>query len=137
MINPGLLAALCLTQSVGMSESGSQIRFFAAAEAAGDGIPQTSILVAEPGEIFTIRLEANATTGYQWALKNIKAQDVCLLLSSEYEPSDSGLAGAGGFQVWTFAALERGDATLEFEYLRPWETGAEPAQKHTACVVVW
>ena len=81
--------------------------------------------------------QANATTGYQWALKNTEAQDVCLLLSSEYEPSDSGLAGAGGFQVWTFAALERGDATLEFEYLRPWETGAEPAQKHTACVVVW
>lgn len=137
MIGPGLLAALCLTQSAGMSELDSRTRFFAAADVAGEDLSKTSIIVAGPGEVFTIRLEANATTGYEWDLTNLAEQDVCLLLSSEYEPSDSGLVGAGGFQVWTFVALKKGDTELEFEYRRAWETGADPAKTHVACVVVW
>ena len=136
MIGPGLVVALCMTQLVSMSNL-AQIRTFPGTENIDADIPQTSIFLVNPGDIFTIRLEANATTGYEWNLTNLASQDICQLVSSEYEPSDSNRIGAGGHQVWTFLALKRGETDLVFEYLRSWEPGIKPVNTHTACVVVW
>jgi len=82
-----------------------------------------------PGDELQVRLAANRTTGYRWQL----ADDPAPILASEaevtYEPLDTagGRLGAGGTDVWRFRAAAAGRTELVFEYWRPWERSATPA----------
>ncbi|MFA5114988.1 MAG: protease inhibitor I42 family protein [Candidatus Omnitrophota bacterium] len=80
------------------------------------------------GERFIIGLGANHTTGYQWQLVFSPDPNILELVSSEYRPVNSGRVGAGGKEVWTFKAVGKGKAGLIFNYVRPWEKDAKPAE---------
>ncbi len=80
----------------------------------------------QPGDQLILNIPANATTGYQWVLKDDFEARFVQLISTEYQAPDSELMGAGGTSVWTFKAQEEGVTTLAFEYIRPWETDVEP-----------
>ena len=80
----------------------------------------------EPGNQLVLYIPANATTGYQWVLKDDFEEKFVQLDSTDYKAPDSELMGAGGTSVWTFSANEEGVTTLAFEYLRPWETDVDP-----------
>lgn len=80
----------------------------------------------QPGDQLILNIPANATTGYQWVLKDDFEAKFVQLISTEYQAPDSELMGAGGTSVWTFKAQEEGVTTLAFEYIRPWETDVEP-----------
>ena len=76
------------------------------------------------GAVLVVRLQSNATTGYQWQLV---PQDTTLLrLSGEpvYEAPAVQRPGAGGTQVFRLMADHAGSAKLRFEYLRSWEGNA-------------
>lgn len=75
-----------------------------------------------PGDTLEVRLESNATTGFRWNLDGDPAPTL-RLVSSEYLEPDTDLVGAGGTEVWTFEAVEAGEATLELAYYRPFEPG--------------
>ena len=47
-------------------------------------------------------------------------------MKSEYVAPKTEMVGAGGKEVWTFKAIEPGEATVEREYVRFWETVLEP-----------
>ena len=51
-------------------------------------------------------------------------------------PEAKGVEGAGGKEVWTFHAEEKGISTISMEYRRPWEEGVEPAETFTLTVIV-
>jgi inhibitor of cysteine peptidase len=85
------------------------------------GADDTSISVRS-GESFTIRLEANPTTGYEWSA-TIGDEAVLSLEKSDYAADEtaSGMTGSGGVQSFTFKALKSGDTTVELVYQRSWE----------------
>jgi inhibitor of cysteine peptidase len=75
---------------------------------------------------FSIILDTNPTTGYQWQLANPLDEKILKLTSSDYKAPKTKRVGAGGKEVWTFKALAAGQTTISFKYVRPWEKDKEP-----------
>ena len=78
----------------------------------------------KPGDVVTVTLESNPTTGYSWQVMEI---DNAILIQdgdSEYKQSSGsdGLVGAGGTETFHFRAVGNGNASLELGYMRPWES---------------
>ncbi|MGA1867821.1 MAG: protease inhibitor I42 family protein [bacterium] len=83
-----------------------------------------SIVLSE-GETFSILLQSNITTGFQWVLNESKLEgDVITQVSSDYftEPfnPDEPLVGAGGYEQFVFQATGEGTVIIELNYMRPW-----------------
>ena len=82
------------------------------------------------GQVITLQLFSNATTGYSWK-ENAQISEPAVLsqLSHSYvAPSDTGgRVGAGGIEVWTFKALKAGKSTVSEEYGQPWSGGEKGA----------
>jgi inhibitor of cysteine peptidase len=89
-----------------------------------------------PGDSLIVTLDSNPSTGFAWSLAGIGDETVVDEMGNEYQGSDSGLMGAGGQEVWTFEALDKGTSTIEMQYSRSWETGVEPAGTFNVTVVV-
>ena len=86
------------------------------------------------GQIFTIKIRGNATTGYGWFLQNranIDTDAIQALNLNEYGSSqnyitdehEEGMVGVGGYYYFKFKALKSGaSVSLVFIHKRPWET---------------
>ncbi|HVN95769.1 MAG TPA: protease inhibitor I42 family protein [Syntrophorhabdaceae bacterium] len=81
------------------------------------------------GEAFSIVLDSNPATGYQWQLTAPPDDKIVRLVRSEYRASQTNLVGAGGEEIWTFSTVGPGQVTLAFKYMRPWEKDKEPERK--------
>ena len=77
-----------------------------------------------------IQLEANATTGYQWFVKDYDPQ-LLHLQSSQYLPPKKKIIGGSGVMIYKFTvnphAVRPKNSQITFLYRRPWEphTGTE------------
>ena len=78
-------------------------------------------------ESFSVVLEANPTTGYQWELDF--DSDYIQLLDTEYVPTSPELIGSGGQETFNFLALKSGKTEITFSYLRVWEKDKPPIKK--------
>ncbi len=78
-------------------------------------------IVLAPGEVKTIKLKANRTTGYKW-FYNIKDKDIVKVILDEYkeEPHREGVVGVGGERILNIKGLKKGTTTIKFEYYRKW-----------------
>ena len=104
--------------------------------AVDDSYTGKEVEIAAGGSL-TVTLESNPTTGFQWELTEVTDQTVLKYESQEYqEPGAGAPVGAGGKEVWTFKALEKGRSTISMEYRRSWEEGVAPAKTFTLTVVV-
>jgi len=74
---------------------------------------------ARVAETFTIELEGNPTTGYQWELSQDDRR--FRLVEKDYAHPGSGI-GAATRERFTIEALETGSTKLTFVYKRAWET---------------
>ena len=63
------------------------------------------------GESFTVKLDGNPATGYEWALDTDSSSGVEPVGEPEYT-SDSRAIGSGGKYVFTFKAKQSGKHTL-------------------------
>ena len=91
------------------------------------------------GDSLTLTLDSNPTTGFSWALKGIGNESVLEQTGHEFKAApanDPPLLGAGGKEIWTFKALNRGSSTISMEYIRPWEQNVEPQETFVLTVVV-
>ncbi len=78
---------------------------------------------------FSIILESNPTTGFGWDIsKPLDEKSVCFV-SSEYVAAETGLAGSGGREIWTFRAIAPGKTAISFKYFRPWEKDVPPSKE--------
>jgi predicted secreted protein len=84
---------------------------------------------------FTISLDSNPSTGYQWNLVSTLPSWL-EIVRHEYTPTNPGQIGGGGTEEWTFKATNTGRKTLTFHYLRSWETGAQPLKIYEVQVIV-
>lgn len=84
--------------------------------------------LATLGDTFEVKLESNASTGYQWSV----AKQDTEALEAEGEPKyvrpAHSLPGSPGQQVFRFKIKQVGETKLELHYTRPWEKDKEPAQ---------
>lgn len=95
-----------------------------------------STMKVKAGQDFTISLQSNQTTGYQWQLAEPLDQKVVKKVNSEYKPDQSDAMGAGGVEVWTFKAVGKGDTEIKMKYVRPQEAGAKPSEERVFKVTV-
>jgi len=85
------------------------------------------------GDTIQIKLVENPTTGYSW---DMTVPEGLTLVSDEFIAPDTELAGAPGTHVWHIEAATPGTYTLDGQYIRPWETDAEPAETFTLTLIV-
>jgi len=93
------------------------------------------------GNMLSIVLDANPTTGFRWELTEISDASVLEVTGNSYEQGEQGtsnppVVGAGGQETWTFNALAAGTATLSMEYSRPWEGGEKAVETFEVTVNV-
>ncbi len=72
------------------------------------------------GDVATISLESNPTTGYDWYVTYSKT-GALNLVSNDFKASKNNIPGAGGVRTFIFKAMGSGDCTLTFKYYRFFE----------------
>jgi predicted secreted protein len=90
-------------------------------------------------QMFTVRLQSNPTTGYQWEQVKDKESILEQIGEVEFRQSETGgppLPGAGGWEIFQFNAVSTGQMILKLVYRRPWEEGVEPLQTFLLQVTV-
>ncbi|MBU1726684.1 MAG: protease inhibitor I42 family protein [Candidatus Omnitrophica bacterium] len=89
------------------------------------------------GQEFSLILDSNATTGYQWQFAEpIFDKNIAEFVRSEYIIPKTKLVGAGGKEIWVFKALKAGKTTISFKYVRPWEKDVLPVKTASFVIVV-
>ena len=115
----GLLAGLILTACAAKEAQESE-----AAKQEPALVTAPWFELSSEGEVLTVRLDSNPTTGYSW---NYEISDEGILehLTDELvlPEAKEGFAGAGGTWCASFKPSFRkdGDVTLTLKYARPWE----------------
>lgn len=71
-------------------------------------------------EEFTIELDSNPTTGYDWEVTI--DNELVNLIGKEYQAHEAEMIGAGGRDIFIFKAKQTGTTILKFWYQRPWES---------------
>lgn len=94
------------------------------------------VITVRRGETFSLLVMANPTTGYGWQLAEPLDGRVVQLVASEYQSGASQRDGAGGREVWRFAALQAGRTTIALKYVRPWEKERVPAKSAVFTIIV-
>ena len=93
------------------------------------------------GDMFTVALDSNATTGFSWTEQaEIADGNVLKQTGHEYVApranDDKPVTGRSGIEEWTFTASQRGDTTATLSYSRPWEGGEKDARTFVLKVTV-
>jgi inhibitor of cysteine peptidase len=99
-------------------------------------LKEAKVIETQVGKNFKIKLDANASTGYEWQLAKPLDENMLQLISSVYFPDNSKLPGAAGKQEFIFKALKVGKTTIYFEYLRPWEKNKPPEKEKSFVIVI-
>ena len=87
------------------------------------------------GQQLRVTLNANPTTGYQWAVDGNVPAPLAQAGHPIYKRS-SGPIGSGGTEVWTFAARATGSGTLKLKYWRSFEATTPPVKTFEVTVDV-
>lgn len=93
------------------------------------------------GEEFSITVEANPTTGYQWKCDIIEQETTVVEQAGEpvYQQDDNpeGMMGVGGTETWYFKAFIAGEAVIQLGYYPPgYENEGTPAQTGLYKIIV-
>jgi inhibitor of cysteine peptidase len=83
------------------------------------------------GQLFTVTLESNQSTGYGWSLAQPLDASFVQFIGKDYVEPDASVVGAAGKEVWQFQAVGAGNTQIVLQYNRPWETGVPAAKIHT------
>ncbi len=100
--------------------------------------PQQPIRV-RAGREFTIVVEANPTTGYEWRLMTSPDEALVHLVEHKYQPgkaAQGGAIGAGGYDIWRFEAVAPGETTISLGLYPPSKTAVTPTQILTFTVQI-
>jgi predicted secreted protein len=96
----------------------------------------------KPGDVFTVALDSNATTGFSWT-EQAKIVDGNILKQTEHayvapRASDDTkpVAGMSGIEEWWFTAGQTGTTTAMMSYDRPWDGGEKGVRTFILTVVV-
>ena len=85
----------------------------------------TNKIIAVFDKPFYIELTANISTGYQWQA-DFDTKILKLNNTGFAQPKDTEKVGTEEIQTFEFQALEKGDTSVTFRYVRPWEADTQP-----------
>jgi predicted secreted protein len=112
---------------------------------AEDFTKETNILrkvEVKNGDVFTVALDSNATTGFSWT-EQAKITDGNILKQTGHEyiaprANDDGkpVAGMSGIEEWWFTAGQTCTTTATMSYSRPWEGGEKDARTFVLTMIV-
>jgi inhibitor of cysteine peptidase len=88
------------------------------------------VVETRAGDTLVVRLGENPTTGYQWALETLNADEV-VLQNVEYLRAGDAAVGGGGERRFTFKAQRAGTATVQLKLWRVWEGDASIVERFT------
>jgi inhibitor of cysteine peptidase len=94
------------------------------------------IIETAAGKSFTISLDSNPTTGYQWQIAREMDTGLLELIGSQYIATKTGIVGAPGKEQWHFKAIKEGKAIISFSYARSWEKDELPTQTESFIVII-
>ena len=83
-------------------------------------------VAVEPGDRVVVRVQENATTGYQWSARVSGPLEE---ESSELVPPATAAPGAAGERRVVCRAVGTGTGTIHLTLARPWDAGAAPADR--------
>jgi inhibitor of cysteine peptidase len=86
-------------------------------------------------DALVIRLEANPTTGYVWAIHETDEQILAFQTSQFIQPADMRL-GAPTIQEIRFKAISAGAAPIRLKYWREWLGDASVSQRYEVTITV-
>lgn len=121
-----MIGARAILLACALATSAAACSMFASAPG-----PPPAEITAAPGGQFTLALDANRSTGFQWELAKPLDEGVVKHVGTAWEQEPNAAIGAGGKEIWTFEAVAPGWAKIELVYRRPWEEMA-PAR-----IAVW
>jgi len=87
------------------------------------------------GQLMTLKLDSNPTTGYDWDLVEVDSAILRQVGDVDYKPG-SILTGSGGVNTYTFEAVASGTTRLKLIYHRAWELNSPPLETFILDVVV-
>lgn len=94
------------------------------------------------GDVFTVALDSNATTGFSWT-ELAKIADGNILKQTEHAyvapraiDVNNPVAGMSGIEEWWFTAGQAGVTTATMSYDRPWEGGEKGVRTFVLTVIV-
>jgi inhibitor of cysteine peptidase len=112
---------------------------------AEDFTKETNILrqvEVKTGDVFTVALDSNATTGFSWTeqatiadgniLKHTGHEYIAPRANDDIKP----LAGMSGIEEWWFTAGRTGTTTATMSYSSPWEGGEKDIRTFVLTVIV-
>ncbi len=126
----GVLIALLIIVVVFMVRAPQEVQFTAA--------DNGSTVKLNTGQIMSITLDANPTTGYTWEVAEPPSGQIMRQIGEiDFIPSqhDPEIVGAGGVQIVRFEVINAGQTSLKLIYHRPWETDVEPRDTFSIYVV--
>jgi len=88
------------------------------------------VVETRAGDTLVVRLGENPTTGYQWAIDTLNADEV-VLQNVEYLRAGDAAVGGGGERRFTFKAQRVGTATVHLKLWRVWEGDASIVERFT------
>ncbi len=94
------------------------------------------------GDVFTVALDSNATTGFSWteqakiAYGNILKQTGHEYIAPRVNDDTKQVAGMSGIEEWWFTAGRTGITTATMSYNRPWEGGEKDVRIFILTVIV-
>jgi predicted secreted protein len=93
----------------------------------------------EQGQVLVVTLESNPTTGYSWEQAENQEPYLEQMGQPEFKQSLTDgppMAGAGGWEIFRFKAINAGKMTLQLVYRRSWEEGVEAINTFSLDVVI-
>ncbi len=110
----------------------------------GDGGPSGPGVYTDPakairlqaGDQFSIELESNPSTGFNWVLTGQLTKGVVKMVETRYRPPDPPVPGAPGTDVWTFQAVKPGKEKVTLGYAKQSVNPSEIAEERTFTVEV-
>ena len=94
-------------------------------------------ITVKPGDVVTVSLDSNPTTGYSWQV--IEIDNTVLIQDGDPEykqvTGSADLVGAGGTETFRFKATGSGETSLKLGYRRPWEN-VPPIENFSVKIVV-
>ena len=91
------------------------------------------VMDARIGQLVTIRLEANLTTGYSWQVKDLDERILKPLGAWEFTPKSKAI-GAASVQTLRFDCIGAGKTRIVLTYVRPWEETVKPLKVFSVSV---
>jgi inhibitor of cysteine peptidase len=91
------------------------------------------VVAASPGDIITITLPENPSTGYAW---DMTATSGLHLISDTFQRPTTKLIGTGGTHIWRYQVAGTGAQSVTARYHRPWVAASQTDKKFSLSVQV-